>query len=76
MVTVGEVVGVVAGPALAVVGVPLVEGAVDVGDVVALGPGVPLVVAGVGEPGGEVARGGGQGGNKESANNLRSCDSA
>ena len=60
-------------------GKPLEEvvagGAVEAGDAVTLGAGVPLVGAVVDGPGGDVARGGGQF-SRESANNFRSCDSA
>jgi hypothetical protein len=80
-VTVWEVVGdVVAGAVLAgtpvevvlVGGVPLevVGGAVGFGSVV-----LPVVV-GTGGPGGEVARGGGQGGSRELVDNSRSCPMA
>ena len=66
----GEVLaGLLVGPVVGVVllgEVPLEEGAV--GGVV--GAGV------VDSPGGDVARGGGQGGSRESADNFRSCDSA
>jgi hypothetical protein len=78
-VTVGEGVGdVVAGAAGAGVagvllgGVPL-EG---VGGAVAFGAVVPPAVIGASGPGGEVARGGGQGGRRELADNSRSCPMA
>lgn len=54
----------------------IVGGVVDVGDAVLVGWGVPLSVGMVKGPGGDVARGGGQVGSRESANNFRSCDSA
>ena len=66
--------GVLAGVGLTAVllgGVPL-EG---LGGAVALGGVVPLV-AGAGDPGGEVARGGGQGGKRLLADNSFNCDSA
>ena len=47
----------------------------EVGGAVALGDVVPLV-AGLGDPGGEVARGGGQGGSRLLADNSFNCDSA
>ena len=76
MVTVWEMVGgeVVAGAAGevvagALVGVGLLgEVPLEVVGAVALGSGVPLVA---GAPGGEVARGGGQAGSRELADNSR-----
>ena len=57
---------------LVLVGVPLEEvlGAVPFGSV------VPPVVVGVCGAGGEVARGGGQGGSREFVDNLRNCPRA
>ena len=52
------------------------EVVVGVADAATLGSGVAPEVVGVDGPGGDVARGGGQAGSKESANNFRSCDSA
>jgi hypothetical protein len=73
-------VGVV-GPTLLVglpeVGVPPVdgtgEGFVDEGGVVAVGSGFSLVVTGAGGAGGDVARGGGQGGTNELADSSCNC---
>lgn len=65
------------GPLALVLGAGLALGGLVVGgagDAVVPDSGVPLRVPG--EPGGDVARGGGQIGNKYSANSFRSCDSA
>jgi hypothetical protein len=72
----GEVVaGPWVGPGEAALEEVVAGGAVEAGDAVTLGAGVPLVGAVVDGPGGDVARGGGQF-SRESANNFRSCDSA
>ena len=69
----GLVVAVLPGAALALEE-GVVGGVVDAGDVATPGSGVPLLVVGAGDPGGDVARGGGQGGSRYSASNCRSCD--
>ena len=68
----GDVVAGAAGAVLAglLVELVLLEGVVGA---VAFGSVVPPVVVGVGDPGGEVARGGGHGGSKELADNSRNC---
>ncbi|OMC07611.1 hypothetical protein A5736_08320 [Mycobacterium sp. SP-6446] len=72
----GEVVAGAAGEVVAgaLVGVGLLgEVPLEVVGAVALGSGAPLVA---GPPGGEVARGGGQAGSRELADNSRNCPMA
>ena len=75
----GDVVAGAAGVLLAGALVELVVFGVPLGEVlgaVAFGSGVPLVVAVVCGAGGEVARGGGQGGSSAFVDNWRSCPMA